>query len=604
MATIDKSKLAARWAPIHYQEVSFDNSRADFIIKIDFGGTWNTIGNWDRLDHVQALTGAVYYSVTETATHWYIIYMFYHPRDWDNIDQHENDIEGLISIVRKPFTKMMNEHFPFGIFTGMITVAHNNYYSYSNVLTANRESVDAGVKFEKGSDGLPHPCSYQEPLGHGCYAYKGRLRPYIRYAPVQPGQVLTRPDDIVPRERNVTKHASYELIDITQPGGFWEKRWSGKVGEPFVKSGQLAGTKHGLNAANPPWRWADLNDGPDLQAGNMTYDPAYLVWQYFSGHCVDAIPKFFDYLDMPYAPSVKMMYGEPADDNSLNQYFNSSDKYEKMCAASLMASNSPINQVVAEWLVMAACDKELCQEAYKIIAGQPQQNNDFMRAITPAMDRILSGPTAPNEPEKVLFLIRLAAKLKDQSIKHDLFRICKQTSNKFIKAAAMNSLTGFTKVDDNDFAGMVRKDIAKPTPSVVREAAARLYQKWYLKNDPQYVSKLASADYSNVKLVAAESAGNLELREARKILEKLIKDKSWDVRMVAAITLINNFEQKGANIIKANLRDEYNYALSLAKSQSKNPKADFSDCPKKTKDYGRLCMITAMTEGIKKLKLN
>ena len=601
MATIDKSKLAARWAPIHYQEVSPDNSKADFIVKIDFGGTWNTIGNWDRLDKEQALTGAVYYSVAETATHWYIIYMFYHARDWDNIDQHENDIEGLISIVQKPFTKMMSEHFPYGIFVGMITVAHNNYYSYSSALTANRESVDAGVKFEKGPDGFQHPCSYQEPLGHGCKAYKGRLRPYIRYTPVKPGQGLNRPDDIVPRDRNVTKHASYELIDITQAGGFWEKRWSAKVGEPFVKSGQLAGVKHGLNAANPPWRWVDLNDGSDLQAGAMTYDPAYLTWQYFSGHCVEAVSKFFDYADMPYVPSVKMMYGEPADDNSLNQYFGSSDKYEKMCAASLMISSLPVTPSAAEWLVMATCDKELSQEAYAIIDSQLQQNSDFMRAITPTVDKILSGPTAPNEPERVLFLIRLAARLKDQSIKHDLFRIYKQTSNKFIKAAALNSLTGFTKTDDGDFAGMVRKDIAKPAPSVVREAAARLYQKWYLKDDPRFVSKIAAADYSNVKLVAAESAGNLELSEARKILEKLIKDKSWDVRTAAAITLINNFERKGANIIKANLKDEYNYALNLAKSQGNNPKADFSDCPKKTKDYGRLCLIAVMTEGFKKL---
>jgi hypothetical protein len=602
MATTDKSKLAARWAPIHYQEVSFDNSKADFIVKIDFGGTWNTTGNWDRLDSVQALTGAVYYSVAETATHWYIIYMFYHPRDWDNIDQHENDIEGLIAIVQKPFTKMMSEQFPYGIYVGMITVAHNNYYSYSNALASNRESIDAEVRFEKGPDRLLHPCSYQEPLGHGCYAYKGRLRPYIRYEPVQPGQALTRPADIVPRERNVTKQASYELIDMMQPGGLWEKRWSGKIGEPFVVSGQLAGTKHGLNAANPPWRWEDLNDGPDLQAGNMAYDPAYLAWQYFSGHCVISVSEFFDYIDMPYVSAPMMMYGQPADGNLLNRYFNSANKYEKLGAASLMVSSGPVNPAVAEWLVTAACDKEICEEACAIIANQLKRNNAFGQMITPAVDRVLSDPTAPNEPERVLPLIKLTAYLKDQSIKHDLVRIYKQTANKFVRAISLNSLRSFAKVDNSDFADMIRKDTVKPAAPIVREAASRLYRSWYLEDDPQYVTKFTSADYSNVRRIAAESAGNLGWGGARPILEKLINDKSWDIRTTAAAALINNFEKKGANIIKANLKDEYNYADSLAKSGGTSWAGDFTDCPKKSKDYGRLYLIAATAEGIKKLK--
>jgi len=387
-----------------------------------------------------------------------------------------------------------------------------------------------------------------------------------------------------------------------QPSGLWEKRWSGKVGEPFVVSGQLAGTKHGLNAANPPWRWEDFNDGPDLQAGNMCFDPAYLTWQYFSGHCVDIIPEFFGYIDMPYTSSPKMMYGEPADENLLNRYFGSSNKYEKFCATSLLASNRPINPAVAEWLVTAACDRGLCQEAYSIIVNRLKQNSGFINAITPAVKRILCGPTAPNEPERVLFLIRLAALLKDQNIADYLVNIYKQTANKFIKAAALNSLVGFTRIDGSEFAGMIRKDTVKPAPTIVREAAARLYQNWFLKDDPRYSAKFASADYSNIRRIAAEGAGNLELKSARPILEKLIDDKAWDIRFSTAITLINSYGQKGMNIIKTNLKDEYNYAQNLAKSPGNNLTADFSDCPKKTKEYGRLCLIAALTEGIKKLE--
>ena len=51
---------------------------------------------------------------------------FFHPRDWtdSSFDQeHENDMEGLLSIVRKDGT-------PYGRLEGMVTVFHNDFYSF------------------------------------------------------------------------------------------------------------------------------------------------------------------------------------------------------------------------------------------------------------------------------------------------------------------------------------------------------------------------------------------------------------------------------------------------------------------------------------------
>src|SRR5690349_24331681 len=101
------ARLAARWAPVHYQDTDSSDYDADYLSTVDFDGEWNTLNNWEAQDDsVARLTGAAYYSVVETSTHWFLVYSFYHPRDWEDFADpfeqftHENDMEGLLATVR------------------------------------------------------------------------------------------------------------------------------------------------------------------------------------------------------------------------------------------------------------------------------------------------------------------------------------------------------------------------------------------------------------------------------------------------------------------------------------------------------------------------
>jgi hypothetical protein len=109
--------LAYHYAPIHYQDTDSTNSRADYITRFDYDGNMNATDNWEHLT-THPLAAYAYYSVVETCTHWFIAYGFFHPRDWtdSSMDQeHENDMEGLLSIVRKDGTT-------YGRIYGIVTV--------------------------------------------------------------------------------------------------------------------------------------------------------------------------------------------------------------------------------------------------------------------------------------------------------------------------------------------------------------------------------------------------------------------------------------------------------------------------------------------------
>ena len=98
--------LAYFHGPIHYQDTDSSNYRADYITRFDYDGNMIALDNWDNLTKFP-LPAHAYYSVVETCTHWFIAYGFFHPRDWtdSNFDQeHGNDMEGLLNIIRKDGT--------------------------------------------------------------------------------------------------------------------------------------------------------------------------------------------------------------------------------------------------------------------------------------------------------------------------------------------------------------------------------------------------------------------------------------------------------------------------------------------------------------------
>ncbi|MFI9812755.1 hypothetical protein [Saccharothrix variisporea] len=265
------AELAFHWAPVHYQDTDSSDYDADYVSTVDFDGEWNTLNNWESQDDtVSRLTGAAYYSVVETSTHWFLVYSFYHPRDWEDFPDpfgqytHENDMEGLLATVRKDGTV-------YGKLEAVVTVAHSDFYSYvpaGSTFTSGRESVDGTLLLQDG-----RPTTRQEAKGHGLYAWNGTEFPGgdgVVYVPSTTGEVPSGGND---------RSVGYRLVDSFASGGLWARRNDSTT---YASWGTFRGDNGKDNAANTAWGWDDGNDGSDVPRGLLATDPAYLVSVYFA----------------------------------------------------------------------------------------------------------------------------------------------------------------------------------------------------------------------------------------------------------------------------------------------------------------------------------
>ena len=280
----DASELALRWAPIHHQGTHVTGryglqGRADYLTAIDFDGDWDPTNNWANAETADA-TAHVYYSVVENHTHWFLVYAFYHPRDWVNwfpatlVDQHENDLEGLLLVVRKPSS--LDEP-RFGRAEAMVTVFHRDFYSYvpdrpgDAGYAAGEEDIDGLLHFEVWA-GYPRPVTAQESRGHGLKAWPS-LRPQgVRYVPSETGDIAERPAS------PTSQAVRYALVDIFGEGGLWARRHDRKL---FAEFGVFRGDDFRNNAANAPWGWDDHNDNGALGKGALACNPIQLIDAYF-----------------------------------------------------------------------------------------------------------------------------------------------------------------------------------------------------------------------------------------------------------------------------------------------------------------------------------
>jgi len=75
-------ELAQYWAPEIYQATDSRFYIGDYITKFNFDGDYNGRNNWDSLSNYSTVPAYVCYAVSETQTHLFINYSFFHPRDW------------------------------------------------------------------------------------------------------------------------------------------------------------------------------------------------------------------------------------------------------------------------------------------------------------------------------------------------------------------------------------------------------------------------------------------------------------------------------------------------------------------------------------------
>lgn len=278
-----RAALALRWAPIHHQDVHREGPHAlggaaDYLTSFDFDRDRDTRNNWEHAAKF-VLPAHAYYSVVETAGYWYVVYTFYHPRDWSSRfleTEHENDSEGvLFAIARDGST--------YGALRAAVTVVHADFYSFvpaGSAWRSGHEDVDGELQLAV-FDGALHPVTAQEAETHALKAwpYYSIRREGIVYYPS-----LSRAE--VPASSN-DRHVLYQLHDVLELGGLWQGR-----SEPllFVGHGRFAGDTEGgcgqgvlwcrRDAAHAAWAWNDHDDG--VAAGAMARDPAGLFRRYFA----------------------------------------------------------------------------------------------------------------------------------------------------------------------------------------------------------------------------------------------------------------------------------------------------------------------------------
>ncbi|ALF52850.1 hypothetical protein ACX27_08245 [Nostoc piscinale CENA21] len=283
--------LAAYHAPIHYQDTDSTKYSSDYITRFNYDGDWRGTNNWDNLT-AYPLNAYAYYSVAETCTHRFITYSFFHPQDWTDTpfdQEHENDLEGLLAIVRKDGST-------YGKLEGVVTVFHTDFYSFTpstSPLTNGSESIDGTLTLSSYNGSL-HPLTTQEAKGHGLKAwpYAGNFDGnssadgIIYYPSTTTAEVPASGND---------RSVLYSLIDVFASGGLWQNQLnqaSSSTGITYANWGTFRGDSSGgcgaglptcsNNSANTPWGWDDSNDGA-VYRGEMALDPAHLTDVYFNG---------------------------------------------------------------------------------------------------------------------------------------------------------------------------------------------------------------------------------------------------------------------------------------------------------------------------------
>ena len=315
-------EIAARFAPVFYQALG-DKPRNDYITNFDFDGDWRGDNNWNNAGNTDfPLKAYIYYSVSETSTHYFIHYGVFHPRDYKGGEKkgailseliregakasgqydptgladeaalaHENDMEGALIVVKKNGSTLNGARVVF------VEALHHNTFGHYE--TGEGSSI---VKLED-----QRPILYIEPRGHGIEAFTGDKKQvankdFLRY--VFDGRAVDpTKEDPVCRDLETTscdKSVGYDLVSLST---LWAKA-KGETNSMFgitfdygeiklstslngngstektIKLGKVGcaflGSVGGVNMARPPWGWFDREER-DVPLGQWFFDPATTV---------------------------------------------------------------------------------------------------------------------------------------------------------------------------------------------------------------------------------------------------------------------------------------------------------------------------------------
>lgn len=284
--------LAEHHAPFVAQETWFE-PKSDYLARFDADGDWRGDNNWAN-SPLASSQAFVYYAVIETRTHWFLIYNFFHLRDYSDKCAagtcHENDNEGMILTVARDGS-------PMGRVVAMETLAHNKVYSYwaDKRVRGNFHDLDGRVEFHDGS----HPVVFVHSGGHGVYgpgphsaytAADDRFHAGTGVTYVYKG-VAQRPKHPADREVGydllpiydhwwIPAHRGHQVPTPAFDAYFHYRPQGGRpVASHDPIAGAFLGLRHGTNRAKPFWGWHDDDtlDGGIVAKGQWALDPAYAI---------------------------------------------------------------------------------------------------------------------------------------------------------------------------------------------------------------------------------------------------------------------------------------------------------------------------------------
>ncbi len=316
-------KIAAQFAPVFYQGLG-DSPRSDYITNFDFDGDWNGDNNWWNLDNKAfPLKAYIYYSVKETATHYFVHYAFFHPRDYkgglvtsavvdvlmaealrrvgkdptgglanDVALSHENDLEGCLVVAEK-----RGDDPDKAVVQFVETMAHNKYLKYCPREVSNSACETIDMDGER-------PRIFIEPKGHGPERYTGDTKQLKNCVN---GVMIYRYTGRAENHDEISgKEIGYDLLSIYDT--FWLQAQKGEnetYGESLdfesrsffrILTGQapekvehnlgvlgvaLRGTVGFKNKSRPPWGWFDSSER-DRPRGEWFFDPAAVIARHFN----------------------------------------------------------------------------------------------------------------------------------------------------------------------------------------------------------------------------------------------------------------------------------------------------------------------------------
>jgi hypothetical protein len=310
--------LAEHYAPLVAQETWFE-PKADYLARFDYDGDWRGDNNWDNLP-TGSSQAYVYWAAMETATHYFIVYNFFHPRRYAedcSTGCQENDNGGVIALARKDGSR-------FGKLQLMQALTNNTVYTYTSDgrIREGIHRIHGDLKVWRES----HPVVFVESGSHGvfgagdaehCRFSADRMEFAASTGVVYRfGGSAARPAH--PNDRDV----SYELLPIAEH--WWHRaatregldsrtfddygRYTPFGGRPAAAAEEIAsaffGRKFFPNKARPFWGWHDAValSRRILAPGQWGLDPAYAVAATLK--LPQGVPFSLDYLYHPFLAEV------------------------------------------------------------------------------------------------------------------------------------------------------------------------------------------------------------------------------------------------------------------------------------------------------------